>query len=265
MQRIHRAALLAAACLGLQGCGGLSRFLVYQRSFSHFSPCPEASLSGARFVQDQGLRYIHATVTHPKALVLFYHGVGNGSCERAEIIKPLLADGCDVALAEYPGYAEDGETNEALILANSLALRDKLAREHPGLPLILYGESLGTGVATYVAQQRGADGLILQSPYTSVEDVGASTYWYRPVRTILTEKYMAKDWAKGVASPVLAFYALDDWVIPNRFSIAQAANFSGPVQLEALPDAGHNSMRRRQKERYYGAVARFIDKVALCQ
>lgn len=256
---------MSAAALALQGCGGFSRFLLYQRSFADFSPCPEAEKAGASFVDDKGLRYIYAAVKTPKALILFYHGVGNGSCERAEIITPLLAQGCSVALAEYPGYAEKGETSQALILENALAVRDRLAKEHPGLPLILYGESLGTGVCTYVAQKRGADGLILQSPYTSVEDVGASTYWYLPVRSIMTEKFPAKEWAQGVSSPVLAFYALDDWVIPNRFSLAQVKNFSGPVTLEALEDAGHNSMRSRQKKRYYEAVERFVNQVALCQ
>jgi pimeloyl-ACP methyl ester carboxylesterase len=81
----------------------------------------------------------------------------------------------------------------------------------------------------------------------------------------MTEKFQAKDWAKGVQAPVLAFYALDDWVIPNKFSLAQIKNFSGPVTVEALEDAGHNSMRRRQKKRYYEAVERFINSVALCR
>jgi pimeloyl-ACP methyl ester carboxylesterase len=80
----------------------------------------------------------------------------------------------------------------------------------------------------------------------------------------MTEKYPAKDWARGVQAPVLVFYALDDWVIPNRFSLAQAKNFSGPVSIEALEDAGHNSMRRRQKKRYYGAIERFITRVQEC-
>jgi hypothetical protein len=51
----------------------------------------------------------------------------------------------------------------------------------------------------------------------------------------------------------------------TRFSLAQLKNFSGPVSVEALEDAGHNSMRRRQKKRYYGAIGRFVEKVRQCQ
>lgn len=266
MQRFHRTALLAVLALALEGCGGVSRFLLYSPNFSNFFPCPEAQAAGATFVNDKGLRYIYARVKYPKALLLFFHGVGNGACERAEIIQPLLEMGCDVALVEYPGYSGDHENpSQELILKNSLAVRDQLAGANPGLPLFLYGESLGTGVASYVAHMRGADALVLQSPYPSIEDVGASTYWFLPVRTIMTEKYPAKDWAKDIAAPILVFYAADDWVIPAKFCEEQIKNFKGPVTVECLTDAGHNNMRQRQKKRYYDALERFVNQVALCQ
>jgi hypothetical protein len=173
----------------------------------------------------------------------------------------MRALGVSLALAEYPGYAADGERpSEALILENALAVEAELRRRSGGLPLLLYGESLGTGVATYVASRRAPEGLVLQSPYTSIRDVAQKSF-FGPSRLVWTETFPASEWAAQVECPVLAYIAGDDRVVPPSISEAQIRNFRCFVRAERIPGAGHDEMVPLHGEAYFAAMRALVDMV----
>jgi uncharacterized protein len=80
--------------------------------------------------------------------------------------------------------------------------------------IILYGESLGTGVAVEVAQNQKFAGIILESPYTSVVDAAKIYYPYLPVDLILKDKYLSLKKIKNINSPVLIMHGGADRIIP---------------------------------------------------
>ena len=80
--------------------------------------------------------------------------------------------------------------------------------------IIIYGESLGTGVATEIAQNKNFAGVILESPFTSMIDAGKDKYPYLPVRLLLKDKYESDKKIKNVKSPVLVMHGKVDNIVP---------------------------------------------------
>ena len=80
--------------------------------------------------------------------------------------------------------------------------------------IILYGESLGTGVAVEVGQNQDFAGIILESPYTSIVDAAKIYYPYLPVDLILKDKYLSLKKIKNINSPVLLMHGGADIIIP---------------------------------------------------
>ena len=80
--------------------------------------------------------------------------------------------------------------------------------------IIIYGESLGTGVATEIAQNKNFAGVILESPFTSMVDAGKDKYPYLPVKLLLKDKYESDQKIKNIKSPVLIMHGKVDNIVP---------------------------------------------------
>ena len=80
--------------------------------------------------------------------------------------------------------------------------------------IIIYGESLGTGVATEIAQNKNFAGIILESPFTSMIDAGKDKYPYLPVRLLLKDKYESDKKIKNINRPILIMHGKIDNIVP---------------------------------------------------
>ena len=80
--------------------------------------------------------------------------------------------------------------------------------------IIIYGESLGTGVATEIAQNKNFAGIILESPFTSMIDAGKTKYPYLPVKFLLKDKYESDKKIKNIKSPILIMHGKVDNIVP---------------------------------------------------
>ena len=80
--------------------------------------------------------------------------------------------------------------------------------------IIIYGESLGTGVATEIAQNKNFAGVILETPFTSMVSVGKSHYPFFPVSILLKDKYESDKKIKNIKSPILIMHGEVDKLVP---------------------------------------------------
>ena len=80
--------------------------------------------------------------------------------------------------------------------------------------LILYGESLGTGVATHLAQNKNYAGVILETPFTSMIDAAKNFYPYIPVNLLLKDKFENYKKVKNINSPILIMHGEVDQIVP---------------------------------------------------
>ena len=80
--------------------------------------------------------------------------------------------------------------------------------------IIIYGESLGTGVATEIAQNNNFAGVILESPFTSMVAAGKSKYPIFPIKLLLKDKYESDKKIQNIKSPILIMHGEDDKIVP---------------------------------------------------
>ena len=97
--------------------------------------------------------------------------------------------------------------------------------------IIIYGESLGTGVATEIAQNKKFAGIILESPFTSMIDAGKDKYPYLPVKLLLKDKYESDKKIKNINSPILIMHGKVDNIVPfhmgkKMFELANEPKYS---------------------------------------
>ncbi len=119
------------------------------------------------------------------------------------------------------GLYEDGESAIQWLLEKGLREED----------IIIYGESLGTGVATHLAQNKNFAGVILETPFTSMVDAAKNFYPYIPVNLLLKDKFKNKDKIKNINSPILIMHGEVDQIVPfsmgkKIFEIANEPKFS---------------------------------------
>ena len=102
------------------------------------------------------------------------------------------------------GLYEDG--NSSIRWLKNLGLTEK--------DIIIYGESLGTGIATEIAQNKNFAGLILETPFTSMIDAAKNFYPYIPVDLILKDKYKNNVKIKNINVPLLVMHGEEDQIVP---------------------------------------------------
>lgn len=206
------------------------------------------------------VRYLWKAGKRAKGTLLFFHGNGGSICFRSDHAEHLRSDDWNVAMAEYPGYGGEGVAGEAAILKNALAAFDVVQAEGKGLPVVLMGESLGSGPATYVASIRPAAGLILHTLYPSLTAVGAHAFHHLlPIGLLIRHPMKAERWAPGVRCPVLALHGDADTLIPLSLGREQASHFQ-TLDFVTVPGAGHNDLAWKDAGLYWGKIIRFCER-----
>jgi len=239
--------------------------LVFHPTSNDFFICPEIlSIGGipvSKTVEGIEIRYYLREQIGAENILIHFHGNGGSACERAYLMKELLDLPVDLIFVEHPGYAG---TPGSLTQKYYLAYADKVFRTVSSLPenaqksILLFGESLGTGIATWLACKYKISGLVLQAPYTSMSDIAAHRFPLIPARAIIKNPFPASTWARSVKCPVLAFHSESDHVIPYSIGVLQSRNFSNLYRFESFQNAGHNDFYTADKEKYLDLLKTFI-------
>lgn len=192
---------------------------------------------------DEGARviawYVPARPGNPT--LLYFHGNAGSLETRSERIRKYAARGRGIYMMSYRGYAgSTGKPSEAANVADAKRAYDDLVSLGVSADeIIVYGESLGSGVAVQVAADKHAAGLILDAPYTSIVDVAASQYPWLPVRPMLLDRYESTRYIASVRAPLLIVHGENDEVIPVAMGRALFKKANEPKTLAVLPGAGH--------------------------
>ncbi len=175
-----------------------------------------------------------------KALVVYFHGNGGSLRNRRARAEALAGKGRGVLLVSYRGYSgSSGAPTEEGLRIDARTTYDWAARAVEPARIVLYGESLGTGVAVRLATERSVGGLILDAPYTSAAEVAAGTYWYVPVSWLMQDQYRSIDIIGRVKAPVLVMHGDQDRIIPFAFGERLFAAAPEPKRFLRLPGVGH--------------------------
>jgi pimeloyl-ACP methyl ester carboxylesterase len=170
---------------------------------------------------------------------------GNAGCafqcgHYADAIQQVAA--LDVFIVEYPGYADrPGAPSERTLNEASDEAFRLLSTNGP---IYLVGESLGTGVATYLAGKYPDKiaGLVLLAPYNRLADVGQAHMPFVAVRLLLRDRFPSEDYLRNYHGPVAMLVSGRDQVIPAKFGRRLYDRYVGPKRLWEFPEGDHGTV-----------------------
>ncbi|MBN1911359.1 MAG: alpha/beta hydrolase [Pirellulales bacterium] len=179
-----------------------------------------------------------------RPVVLYFSGNSGNRADHASDCRDFTTMEADVVLFDYRGFGDNpGSPSEGALAADAHAIWDLLTKEY-GVPperIVLFGESLGGGVATRLASELCKDGtppagLVLASTFSSMTDAVAWHYPYFPVRLFLLDRYPSKDRITEVTCPIVCMHGTSDDMVPIEL---------GRKLFEAAPERSSSGVQKR--------------------
>jgi len=238
---------------------GLCVFLyITQRELMYMPQATRAPLEGTNFQLVRNDVTLHGWVLNPgrSQVILYFGGNAEAVEQNREDFTQWFGDSTTYLLP-YRGYgANDGTPEEQALYRDALAFYDEVRRRHPDASVAVFGRSLGTGVASYLASQRPVARLALVCPFDSMAEVAQFHYRWLPVRHLLKDRYDAAAHLAKYHGPVLVVRAGRDEVVPDASTKRLIAALPHPPLVLDLPGASHNTVG--EDPAYGRTLARFL-------
>ena len=217
-----------------------------------------------------------ALLSQGRPLVIVYSGNGGNRSHRAHLLHTFGELGADAMIFDYRGYGENsGKPSEANIARDARVLWNYATKELgvPARRIVLYGESLGGGVATRLAGdlcKEGLEpgGLIVQSSFNSLVDAGRYHFPILPVGLILVDRFESERYITKVTCPILQLHGARDQIVPlglgqKLFAAAPAKSSGGIAKRQViLPNADHNDVYGPDLPLVVEALQKFLKEVS---
>jgi pimeloyl-ACP methyl ester carboxylesterase len=178
-----------------------------------------------------------------KMVILYFPGNDDPSNTRRERARLLGATGHGVLMVAYRGFwGSTGWPHEAGLHTDARTAYAWLAGRVLPSRTVLFGESLGSGVAVRLATEARAAGLILDAPYTTTAAVAADRYPFVPVHWLMRDQYRSIDIIGRVKVPLLVLHGSEDQDIPIRYGEALYQAATAPKRFVGVEGAGHTTL-----------------------
>jgi fermentation-respiration switch protein FrsA (DUF1100 family) len=199
----------------------------------------------------------HVPAKAGQPVVIYFPGNGDSLAGCVGRFRSITSGGIGLVALSYRGYAgSSGHPSEQGLLLDADAAYAFAAARYGADLVVVWGFSLGTGVAVATAAEHPAAKLILEAPYSSIADVAASHFPFVPVRWLLRDPFHSDRRMTRVTMPLLIMHGERDDTIPIGFGERLFALAREPKQFVRFPQGGHDDLGN------YGAIEtarRFID------
>jgi len=173
--------------------------------------------------------------------LLYFHGNGGSLAFRSGTMQKYLEHGRGMLMLAYRGYSgSTGSPSEAANVADAKLAYETLVKSgvRPE-DIILYGESLGSGVAIQVAKEKKVEGLILDAPYTSILEIASAQFPWLPVGLLLKDRYESIKYIGDVHVPIFIMHGDADEVVPVEMGRRLFAAANKPKEIKIIRGGGH--------------------------
>ncbi len=241
--------IVAAAAFG----GLVALAYVAQRSLMYFperrrtSPAaaglPEAEEVALETDDGETVIVWHVPPRGEKPVVLYFHGNGGALRYRVARFRALIAEGNGLVALSYRGYGgSTGSPTEAGLIADGEVAYAFATARYPVERIVLWGESLGSGVAVALAADHRVGRIVLEAPFSSAADVGARGCWFFPVRFLMKDQFRSDLRIARVTAPLLFLHGERDWIVPIALGERLFALANEPKRFVRFSDGGHEDL-----------------------
>ncbi len=158
---------------------------------------------------------IHFKVENPKGVILYLHGNAGDLSRWGLVTEYFVEKQYDVLVMDYRTFGKStGKLSEQALYDDAQYCYDYLKGRYNDSDITIYGRSLGTGIAAYIASKNTPKQLVLETPYYSILDVAQSRFPMFPVKQLLKYKLPSNQYIKQVNCPITIFHGTADVVVP---------------------------------------------------
>jgi pimeloyl-ACP methyl ester carboxylesterase len=210
---------------------------VYERTGERLGMVRWQNASG----QNIGWKKLSSTQP-PLGQVMITYGNGRSALGCYHYVDAMQRTGMDVYVLEYPDYADRlGSPSQASFFK---AAEEGFSMLPTNRPTYLLGESLGTGVAAYLAGTHPdrITGMVLLAPYNKLVDVAQAHFPWFPVRLLLIDRFNSASYLRNYRGPVSILTGMADRVVPERFGLRLFTGYGGLKKLWEFPGADHEDV-----------------------
>ena len=178
-----------------------------------------------------------------RGVVVYYHGNKENVEHYAAYAENFTGKGYEVWMEDYPGYGKSrGERTEQKLYSQALQVMKMAAGKYSSDSIIIYGRSLGTGIAAYVASLSTCKRLILETPYYSIPDLFNSFTYIYPAAYMSTYQIPTWKYLQDVKEPVTIFQGDNDWITAYRCAIKLKKLLKPGDEFICIPGGSHNDL-----------------------
>ncbi len=219
----------------------LPTILSQEHSFEMEFPFEEITLNSSDGAKLNGL---HFKVENSKGVILYYHGNAGNLQQWGRLTAFFMEMDYSVIVMDYRGYGKSsGKKSMEKLYADAQLWYDYTEEHYPKNEITVYGRSLGTTFATYVASQNHAKNLVLESPFYSMEELAKSKFPILPIKLLLHYKFPTYQYINQVNCPITFYHGTKDEVVDYQ----QGKRLFNSIEKEnktlvTIPKGGHNDL-----------------------
>ncbi len=182
-------------------------------------------------------------VPNTKGVVFYFKGNSRSIKGWGKFARDFIGKGYDFFVIDYRGFGKStGKRTENILYNDAQHVYKWLANHYPEDQIIIYGRSLGSGIATRVASWNRPRMLILDSPYYSFLKQVRRYGWWFPVKLLLRYQIRSDQFIKKVNCPIFFIHGTKDRLIPFSDSEKLLKQAKAPTYLFPIYEGGHNNL-----------------------
>lgn len=180
-----------------------------------------------------------------RGVVIYFHGNKTNINRYAKFAGNFTKHGYEVWMPDYPGYGKSiGPRNERILYQQALQVYKLATSKYNGDSIIIYGKSLGTGIASYLASVTDCKQLILETPYYSIPALFGCYAFIYPTGRMATYTIPTHEYLQLVKVPITIFHGTSDWIIPYRCAVRLKPLLKSSDLFVTIPNGAHHDLNR---------------------
>lgn len=195
--------------------------------------------------EKENLNIIQFETNKPlKGVVLYFHGNRKNISWYARFAPMFTKLGYEVWMPDYPGYGKStGKITEEKLYDYSLQLYKLASRKFQADSIIVFGKSMGSGLATYLASNVNCKRVILETPYYSLSSVAQHFFPIYPMEQMTRVKIPSWEYLQHVSEPVSIFQGTDDMIVPMSNALKLKPFLKKTDEFITIEGGSHNNLR----------------------
>jgi len=186
---------------------------------------------------------LHFKSSQPKGIILYFHGNAGSLRTWGYLAADLTQHGYDVLMPDYRSFGKSrGKLSQSALYQDAQLTYNYLKKEYPENKIVVFGRSVGTGVATKLAADNAPRLLILETPFYNFGDVAKTHYSFLPVALLLRYTFRSDKYLPKVSCPVFIFHGTADKIVPFSSGLKLAHSLKEPKNLIIIKGGGHNNL-----------------------